>query len=212
MMSFPGGWDCKETPVMQKTQVWFLGWEDPLEKGMATYSSILAWRIPWTEKPGGLHPIGYDWVTDTNELTNLLLGFPSGSGSKESTCNAGDWVWSLCHEDPLGKWMATHPSILACIIWWTEEPGELQSIGSQRVGYGWATKHAPNPWLQSRNSPTAPKWCSVQLLSHANSLPSHGWQHTRFSCPSPTPGACSNSCPSNWWCHPTISSVKFFFD
>ena len=46
MMSFPGGSDGKETPAMQKTQVWFLGWEDPLEKGMATYSSILAWRIP----------------------------------------------------------------------------------------------------------------------------------------------------------------------
>ena len=35
-----------------------LGWEDPLEEGMATHSSILAWRIPWTEEPGGLQPIG----------------------------------------------------------------------------------------------------------------------------------------------------------
>ena len=41
-------------PAIQETQVWFLGWEDPLEEGMATYSSILAWRIPWTEEPGGL--------------------------------------------------------------------------------------------------------------------------------------------------------------
>ena len=39
---------------MQETQVQFLGREDPLEKEMATYSSILAWRIPWTEEPGGL--------------------------------------------------------------------------------------------------------------------------------------------------------------
>ena len=39
-------------PAMQETQVWSLGWEDPLEKEMATHSSILAWRIPWTEKPG----------------------------------------------------------------------------------------------------------------------------------------------------------------
>ena len=37
---------------MQETQVWSLGWEDPLEKEMATHSSILAWRIPWTEDPG----------------------------------------------------------------------------------------------------------------------------------------------------------------
>ena len=40
--------------VMQETQVRSLGLEDPLEKGMATYSNILAWRIPWTEEPGGL--------------------------------------------------------------------------------------------------------------------------------------------------------------
>ena len=44
----------KNLPAMQETQVRFLGQEDPLEKGMATYSSTLAWRIPWTEEPGGL--------------------------------------------------------------------------------------------------------------------------------------------------------------
>ena len=41
-------------PAMRETEVRSLGWEDPLEKGMATHSSILAWRIPWTEEPGGL--------------------------------------------------------------------------------------------------------------------------------------------------------------
>ena len=44
----------KNLPAMQETRFQSLGWEDPLEKGMATHSSILAWRIPWTEKPGGL--------------------------------------------------------------------------------------------------------------------------------------------------------------
>ena len=44
----------KNLPVMKKTRVQSLGWEDPLEKGMATDSSILAWKIPWTEKPAGL--------------------------------------------------------------------------------------------------------------------------------------------------------------
>ena len=43
----------KNPPAMQETQVHFLGWEDPLEKGMAIYSSILAWKIPRTEEPGG---------------------------------------------------------------------------------------------------------------------------------------------------------------
>ena len=44
--------------VMQETQIRSLGREDPPEKGMATHSSILAWRIPWTEEPGGLQSIG----------------------------------------------------------------------------------------------------------------------------------------------------------
>ena len=44
----------KNLPAMQETWVQSLGWEDPLEKGMATHSSLLAWRIPWTEEPGGL--------------------------------------------------------------------------------------------------------------------------------------------------------------
>ena len=44
----------KSLLAMQETWVQFLGWEDPLEKGMTTHSSILAWRIPWTEEPGRL--------------------------------------------------------------------------------------------------------------------------------------------------------------
>ena len=44
----------KNLPAMQETQVWSLGWEEPLAKGTATHSSILAWRIPWTEEHGGL--------------------------------------------------------------------------------------------------------------------------------------------------------------
>ena len=48
----------KKLPAMQETSVLSLGWEDPLEKGMSTHSSILAWRIPWTEKPGGLQSTG----------------------------------------------------------------------------------------------------------------------------------------------------------
>ena len=48
----------KNLSVMQETLVQSLGWEDPLEKEMATPSSILAWRIPWAEKPGGLQSMG----------------------------------------------------------------------------------------------------------------------------------------------------------
>ena len=52
----------KNLPVMQETWVRFLGWEDPLEKGMVTHSSIPAWRIPWTEEPGGLQSMGLQRV------------------------------------------------------------------------------------------------------------------------------------------------------
>ena len=48
----------KNLPSMQETWIWFLGQEDPLEKEMATHSSIFAWRIPWTEDPGELQSLG----------------------------------------------------------------------------------------------------------------------------------------------------------
>ena len=48
----------KNLPAMQENQVQSLGWEDPLEKGMATHFNILAWKIPWTEEPGGLQSMG----------------------------------------------------------------------------------------------------------------------------------------------------------
>ena len=48
----------KNLPTIQEMQIPSLGWEDPLEEGMATHSSILAWKIPWTEKPDGLQSIG----------------------------------------------------------------------------------------------------------------------------------------------------------
>ena len=59
----------KNSPAMEETWVQFLGQEDPLEEGMATHSSILAWRIPWTEETGalqamGLQRVGHDWVAN----------------------------------------------------------------------------------------------------------------------------------------------------
>ena len=54
LLGFPGGSVVKNLPPMQETRVPSLGWEDALEKGTVTYSSILAWEIPWREDPGGL--------------------------------------------------------------------------------------------------------------------------------------------------------------
>ena len=70
----------KNRPAMQKTRVWSLGWEDPLEKEMATHSSILASRIPWTEEPGrlpstGLQRVEYNWATKPAQ--HVLSSYPS---------------------------------------------------------------------------------------------------------------------------------------
>ena len=72
---------------MRETQVQSLGWEDPLEKEMATHSSILAWRILWTEELVGYSPWGRK-ESDTTE--QLHFTFPGSSVGKEPACNAGD--------------------------------------------------------------------------------------------------------------------------
>ena len=59
----------KNLPARQETQVPSLGWEDPLEKGMATHSSILAWKIPWKEEPGGLQSVGSQGVGHTEQMS-----------------------------------------------------------------------------------------------------------------------------------------------
>ena len=69
------------------------------------------------------------------------MGFPGGSVVKNLPAVQETWVQSLGWEDPLKKEMATHSSILAWEIPWTEEPGELQSMGLQRVRHNLATEH-----------------------------------------------------------------------
>ena len=69
---------AKNLPVMLETQVQSLDQEDPLEKGMSTHSSILAWRIPWTEEPGGLWSRGSqesDMTERLNKHHNLSFGW-----------------------------------------------------------------------------------------------------------------------------------------
>ena len=88
------------------------------------------------------------------EITSLLIimplvysvfkkkkkGFPDGSVVKNLPANQETRAWSLGQKDPLEKEMATHCSILAWQFPWTEEPGRLQSMGSQRIRHDWATK------------------------------------------------------------------------
>ena len=95
----------KHLPPMWESWVQSLGWEDPLEKEMATYSSILAWRIPWTEKLGRLQSTGsqrvrHDWVTSL--LDHLIhqgsprilewVAYPFSNGSSQSR----NQTWVSC--------------------------------------------------------------------------------------------------------------------
>ena len=112
----------KNPPAMWEIWVLSLGWKDPLEKGKATHSSILACKIPWIIQSMGSYLMefsvfcmvfGFQWISFV--FCFVLLG----------------------QEDPLEEGMATHSSILAWRIPWTEEPGRLQSMGSQSQHY-WA--------------------------------------------------------------------------
>ena len=74
----------KRLPAMRETWVVSLGWENPLEKEMANHSTILAWRIPWMEEPGGLEStgsqrVGHDWATSLHFTSNLTPTFISGN-------------------------------------------------------------------------------------------------------------------------------------
>ena len=126
----------KNLPAMWETWFWSLGWEDPLEKGMATQSSILAWRIPWTEEPGGLWSIELQRVRHVSTLTHIyiiqenpyllrFLAFLVAQMVKNLPAMWETWFQSLAWEDPGEKGTAIHSSILAWRIPWTEEPGRL---------------------------------------------------------------------------------------
>ena len=89
----------KNLPLMQETQVQSLGWKDPLDEGRATYSSILSWRIPWTEEPGGLQSmgsqrVGCDWATNTY-LPSGMWGL--SSLTRDRTCVPCTGKWILNH-------------------------------------------------------------------------------------------------------------------
>ena len=109
----------KNLPAMLDTRVWSLDWEDPLVKGMATHSSILAWRIPWAEEPGGLQSMGSQSdMTERLIHTQLYL---------RSTCVC----WSLSH-------------VQLCAIPWTVARQAPLPMGFCRQEY-WSGLPCPPP-------------------------------------------------------------------
>ena len=94
-----------------------MDWEDPLEKGRTTHSSILAWRIPWTEEPGGLQSMGLQSQTGLSNQHTIRVSRASQMAlvGKNLPDNAGGQtrVQSLGWEEPVEEGMAVHSSVLA---------------------------------------------------------------------------------------------------
>ena len=113
-----------------------------------------------------------------------------------------NWIQSLVGKIPWRRAWQHTPVFLPGESPWTEEPGRLQSIGSQSVRCEWATKNSTFYLLML----VFFLYLSFNCLVVSDSLWPHGLQHARLPCPSPSPRACSNSCPLSQWCHPAISS------
>ena len=103
----------KNLPAMQETQVWSLSCDNPLEKGMATHSSILAWRIPWIEEAGGLQSMGsqkvtHNWATNTlGQLTELKTVFYILLSGYYKGYNSETAQWRRCRGQ--GRGWSFHP-------------------------------------------------------------------------------------------------------
>ena len=131
-------------PAMQKAQIWFLCWEDPLEKGMATHSRILAWRIPRTEEPGRLTE-SQTRLSDTTDWSCTHLTDGAWTGKEKPLVVARNWPGT--HS---GSWcrIPQDTSITQAILW----PERVQTI----------TRTHPSHHSEPRqeNCPTPPKLTS----------------------------------------------------
>ena len=124
----------KSPLAMRETQVWFLGWEDLLEKKMATNSTLLAWRTPWTEEPGGLHSMGSQRVGQdfTFTFTFTLVfqdGFLSYSNLSKMPENKKKW----CHANFCCGTSSSQP--------FTSHASWVYSSGSKKIQVFWAFRN-----------------------------------------------------------------------
>ena len=117
-----GGSDGKESAWDVGDWVWSLGWRDPLEKGIAAHSSILAWRIPWREKSGRLQPmgsqrVGHYWATNTT------------TQSKNTAVRLWQWLQRRCAGAMIFREETVHQAGGKCFCW----SGRWHQGGSWRV-------------------------------------------------------------------------------
>ena len=153
----------KNLPAMQETWVQSLGQEDPVEKRMATHSSILAWRIPWTEEPGGLQAIGlqragHDWdfhfhMSRDSEWNKVpedrgagIAGMKNGSGSTSSGRKAW-WldVKSVVCRKPFQVFLIKRSEALELTLPWTSFPSFSPSLGLCLV-FGYSDPSLSSNW------------------------------------------------------------------
>ena len=172
---------------MQKTWAQSLGWEDPMERGTATHTSILAWRIlawvakSWTQQR--------DFHFGASLVAQMVKNLPAIWKT---------WVWSLVGKIPWRRAWQPTPVFLPGESPRTEEPGGLQSTGSQRIRHNWATKHRGTKILQAmwqgqknegkKNDSMISCYnthvlYSVTQLCLTDSLQPHGQYPSRLLCP-----------------------------
>ena len=133
----------RNPPAVQETWVWSLGWKDPLEKGMATHSNILAWRIPWTEEPGELYIVHGVAKSQTglSKLTDRGAESP-GQEFRES------WMWY--------QWGLEWAAVIEVGCWWVICLMLKQQGGWGTVWSRWATE-TQRCWMSPN---TAPRDCT----------------------------------------------------
>ena len=148
----------KNLPAVQEAQVQTLGWEDVLEKGMATHSSIVAWRIPWTEEADSNSPWGRKESDTTERLTCLGIVAPRYMGSS--------WIRGWTHISCTGRWILYQ--------WATREaPGTIFKISFSAQGYMVMCEQSPIVIRREGSGRQSLWWqgpCSP-LLSQCNPMP-----------------------------------------
>ena len=146
MTKHPPWWarTVNSLPAVRETQVWYLGREDPLKKGMATHCSILAWRIPWTEEPEGLYSPWGRKESDRTERLTLLLQVAALSVQAGSAwlCHVGPCAMPTCswsrHLNPKAEVTQLLSSSLSHL-----------KTGSRGLGRSCKTTHKEEKCLQS---------------------------------------------------------------
>ena len=176
----------KNPPAMWETWVQSLGWEDPLEKEMATHSSILAWRIPRTEEPCGLQTkgsqrVGHDWATTIHTVSYRSWFMPTSRAS----------VITILQD------RLPHPLLYSISLTWCPAPHSQKLL--------------LYPFLCWRCVHTSVEYLLFSRQVVSNFLWSHELQHAWLACPPLSPRVCSSSCPLSWWNSLSTSSSAALF-